>query len=108
LTNFYAYDADRRKTGETNANGHVLLYTYNPAGDLLSPTDGKNQTTQWKYDEYGRVTNKLDQTSTVILKYVYDDSNGSNAMDLLKTPVRRQVLRTNGRLTICSGCYELF
>lgn len=27
---------------------------------------------KWNYDEYGRVTNKLDQAGTVILKYTYD------------------------------------
>jgi YD repeat-containing protein len=36
------------------------------------PTDGKSQRTQWKCDQFGRVTNKLDQTGTVVLKYFYD------------------------------------
>ncbi len=61
LTNFYAYDEAMRKTLETNANGEVLRYTNNAASDLLSLTDGKNQTTRWKYDLFGRMTNKLDQ-----------------------------------------------
>ena len=42
---------------------------------MLSLTDGKNQTTRWSYDSYGRVTNKLDQTGTVILAYQYDPNN---------------------------------
>ena len=71
-TNFFGYDTLARKSYETNANGEVLKYTNSTAGDLLSLTDGKNQTTQWKYDIYGRVTNKVDQAGTVILKYAYD------------------------------------
>ena len=42
------------------------------AGDLLSLTDGKNQTTKWSYDEFGRVTNKLDQAGVEVLRYKYD------------------------------------
>jgi RHS repeat-associated protein len=72
MTNFYAYDQLGRKTFETNANGEILKYTNNAAGDLLSLTDGKNQTTQWRYDQFGRVTNKLDQSAIVILAYIYD------------------------------------
>ena len=73
--NLYAYDAARRKICETNADGQILRYTNSPAGDLLSLTDGKGQTTQWRYDLYGRVTNKFDQAGTVVLKYQYDADN---------------------------------
>lgn len=66
------YDVARRKIAETNANLEVILYTNNAAGDLISLTDGKNQTTRWNYDAYGRVTNKLDQAGTEILRYKYD------------------------------------
>jgi RHS repeat-associated protein len=69
---YYGYDALARKTAETNANNEIIRYTNNVAGDLLSLTDGKNQTTRWNYNEYGRVTNKLDQAGTVILRYKYD------------------------------------
>jgi RHS repeat-associated protein len=75
LTNYYGYDAAGRKTAETNANAEIIRYTNDAAGDLLSLTDGKNQTTRWNYDAYGRVTNKLDQTGTVILTYQYDANN---------------------------------
>jgi RHS repeat-associated protein len=71
----FVYDEASRKIAETNANNEVLLYTNNAAGDLLSLTDGKNQTTRWGYDEYGRVTNKLDQLSTEILRYAYDPNS---------------------------------
>src|SRR5439155_14980639 len=75
LTNYYAYDEAGRKTFETNANSELIRYTNNAAGDLLSLTDGKAQTTKWNYDEYGRVTNKLDQAGTEILRYTYDSEN---------------------------------
>ena len=74
-TNFFGYDEARRKTSETNANGEILRYTNSPAGDLQSLTDGKLQTTKWNYDEYGRVTNKVDQAGTAILRYSYDTDN---------------------------------
>ena len=75
MTNFFVYDAAGRKTFETNANSELIRYTNNAAGDLLSLTDGKGQTTRWNYDQYGRVTNKLDQAATEILRYKYDADN---------------------------------
>ena len=75
LATYYGYDAGLRKVAETNADTQVILYTNNAAGDLLSLTDGKLQTTQWGYDLYGRNTNKLDQAGTQILKYQYDADN---------------------------------
>jgi RHS repeat-associated protein len=74
-SNFFAFDEANRKTFETNANGEVLKYTYNPAGDLLTLTDGKNQVTTWTPDQFGRVTNKIDQAGAVVLKYTYDAEN---------------------------------
>jgi len=71
----YGYDEAARKTAETNANTEEIYFTYNPAGDLLSLTDGKSQVTRWDYDEYGRVTSKVDDTDTEILRYGYD-ANG--------------------------------
>src|SRR6266498_1333723 len=75
-----------RKVAETNANNEKIRYTNNTAGDLLSLTDGKNQTTKWNYDEYGRVTNKLDQAAVEILRYKYDpDSRLTNRWSVAKT-----------------------
>ncbi len=72
MTNFYSYDAAGRKTAETNANAEIVRYTDNAAGDLLALTDGKSHSTLWNYDQYGRVTNKVDQAGSVILRYTYD------------------------------------
>ncbi len=58
MTNFYALDEASRKIFETNGNYEVICYTNNAAGDLLSITDRKNQTTRFGCDEYGRATNK--------------------------------------------------
>src|SRR5439155_23177269 len=71
----YGYDAALRKTAETNANNEVIKYTYYASGDLKTLTDGKNQVTTWNYDQYGRVTNKLDQAGVEILRYSYDPNS---------------------------------
>jgi RHS repeat-associated protein len=68
----YTYDEAGRKTAETNANQETIRFTYNAASDLLTLTDGKNQVTTWNYDGFGRLTNKLDQSSVEILRYAYD------------------------------------
>ncbi len=53
---------------------------------LLSLTDGKGQTTKWNYDEYGRVTNKVDQAGVEILRYKYDaNSRLTNRWSKAKT-----------------------
>jgi len=73
------YDAAGRKIAETNANGQVTQYAYSAAGDMMSLSDGKNDTTQWGYDVFGRVTNKVDATGATILRYGYDpDSRLTN------------------------------
>ena len=68
----YVRDAAGRVLYETNANNQVLQFTYNPADELSTLTDGKNQTTTWNYDQYGRVTNKVDTLGTNIFVYQYD------------------------------------
>src|SRR5207244_11966536 len=52
-TNFYTYDEASRKIAETNAENQIIRYYYNPAGDLLQLVDGKDQTNNWNYHEYG-------------------------------------------------------
>jgi len=71
----FAYDAAGRTTNEIAVGIHTNKLTFSAATDLKTLTDGKNQTTTWNYDLYGRVTNKLDQTSVEILRYLYD-ANG--------------------------------
>jgi RHS repeat-associated protein len=76
----YSYDAVRQLRNETNANEEVLGFTYNPADELLTLTDGKHQTTRWNYDEYGRVTNKVDAAEREVFRYAYDSLNRLRTM----------------------------
>ena len=71
----YVYDPLGRKTFQTNANIEATQFSYGPASDLLSLTDGKNQVTTWNYDQYGRATNKVDAAANVIFVYAYDANN---------------------------------
>jgi RHS repeat-associated protein len=68
----YAYDLLGRKTNEVYVGISTNKYAYTAAGDLRTLTDGKNQVTTWNYDEYGRVTNKLDAASNEIFRFAYD------------------------------------
>jgi RHS repeat-associated protein len=88
LTNVtaYGYDAALEKLVETNANQEITQFSNSPAGDLLTLTDGKLQSTSWNYDAFGRATNKIDATSTVIFKYSYDaDSRLTNRFSIAKS-----------------------
>jgi RHS repeat-associated protein len=71
----YVRDAAGRILYETNANNEVLQFTYNPSGEMLSLIDGKNQQTAWNYDQYGRVTNKVDNTGAQMFAYQYDPND---------------------------------
>jgi len=75
FTNGFGLDKAGRKTSETNANGEVVGYSYNGAGDLLSLKDGKSHNTYWSYDPYGRVLAKTNDSSSVVNTNSYD-SNG--------------------------------
>ena len=72
---WFVHDAAGRILFQTNANNEVLKFTYNAADQMLSFKDGRNKETKWNYDEYGRVTNKLDATATAIFRYKYDPLN---------------------------------
>jgi RHS repeat-associated protein len=79
ISNFFVYDEARRKLFETNGNSQLITYTYNQAGDLQTLKDGKGQVTTWHTDEYGRITNKLDQAGVEVLRFRYDlDSRLTN------------------------------
>jgi YD repeat-containing protein len=70
----FVRDAASRVLYQTNANQEVLQFTYNPKGQLLTLTDAKHDTTTWHYDQYGRVTNKVDAATTEIFRYQYDSA----------------------------------
>ena len=68
----YQRDALARMLYEFNANQERLGFTYNPAGQLLTLTDGKTNTTRWNYDAEGRATNKVDAANAEMFRYQYD------------------------------------
>ena len=71
----YGYDAMNRKTNEVFVGVMTNKFTYSGAGDLLTLKDGKNQTTTWGYDAFGRVTNKADAAGNTVFVYKYDPDN---------------------------------
>jgi len=71
-TNRVIFDAALRLLWQTNANAEITKFAYNPAGQITSLTDGKNQTTTWNFDRFGRVTNKIDALAREIFRLTYD------------------------------------
>lgn len=68
----FVRDSTGRVSAETNANGEVLQFSYNPAGETLALTDGKAQITHWNYDTFGHLTNKVDAAGNTNFVYRYD------------------------------------
>jgi RHS repeat-associated protein len=68
----FGFDALNRKISEAHPGMTTNQFAYNGAGDLLVLTDGKNQTTRWLYDSFGRVTNKVDALNRIIFIYAFD------------------------------------
>ena len=69
----YVYDAAARKTSETTPQNETINYTYNPANDLLTLTDGRSKVTTWTYDIEGMVrTKRYHNQSFTNLEYSYD------------------------------------
>jgi YD repeat-containing protein len=76
ITQFYYNEASwlAKQVFLTSASTPVETnrFEYHPSGDLLRLYDGKNQLTSWNYDEYGRVTNKVDAANVTNFVYKYD------------------------------------
>jgi len=75
LGNARTFDFDRaqRKTSEVQVGIWTNSFTYFPAGDLQYLDDGRANRTEWKYDGFGRVTEKWYQSQTnADLVYSYD------------------------------------
>jgi RHS repeat-associated protein len=53
-----SYDPLGRLTNQVFSGVATNRFTYGAAGDLITLTDGKSQTTTWAYDRYGRATTK--------------------------------------------------
>ena len=85
VTRYVVHDAAGRNIAETNANLEVTQLRYDARNNLTNLIDGKNQNTWWRYDEYSRVTNKLDHATTLLFVYQYDaDSRLTNRWSAAK------------------------
>jgi RHS repeat-associated protein len=71
----YTYDPLGRKTIEVYPALATNQFSYSPAGDLTVLTDPRNNTTTWHFDQFGRITNKVDAASNVLFTYQYDPDN---------------------------------
>jgi RHS repeat-associated protein len=69
----FAFDAAQRRTAEVQVGLWTNSFTYLPAGDLQFLFDGRTNRTEWRYDAFGRVTEKWYQGQTnADLVYSYD------------------------------------
>lgn len=68
----YFYDSLNRKTNEVTVGISTNTFTYSGASDLLTLTDGKNQTTSWGYDIFGRQTSKTNANGLEIERFAFD------------------------------------
>ena len=72
-TNTYVLDGyGRRKKQTTTLINLVTTNDYSPAGDLVTLADPRNLKTTWKYDIFGRVTEKDDNAGNLVFGYGYD------------------------------------
>jgi len=69
----FAYNAAGLKTNEIKVGLSSTAFLYNGAGDLRYLHDGNNKRTEWRYDTFGRVSEKwYDSQLTADLVYSYD------------------------------------
>ncbi len=69
----FAFDAAQRRTAEVQVGLWTNSFTYLPSGDLQFLFEGRTNRTEWRYDTFGRVTEKWYQGQTnADLVYSYD------------------------------------
>ncbi len=71
----YAYDSAGRKTNEVCTGISTTSFFYDASGNLTALLDGNNHPTYWSYDQYSRVTSKVDALGTTVFAYQYDADN---------------------------------
>jgi len=69
---FYGRDAATRVVAITNANLEVVRYSYDAADDMISLSNALNYSTSWQYNQYGWLTNKVDQLGRNAFRYAYN------------------------------------
>jgi RHS repeat-associated protein len=95
----YAYDKLGRKKTEVIVGLSTNAFTFAPASDLLTLSDGKSQTTTWAYDIYGHVATKKYADGNTNLIYSYDASGRlTNRWSAAKGNTKYQY-DANGNLT---------
>ena len=84
-TTIYQYDADNRRTQETNAAGDVTKTTYDGVGNAITTTAPNLNVTTNSYDALNRLT-QVSDSNGLVSRYTYDavgnrlsqaDGNGS-------------------------------
>jgi len=70
----YEYDAQGRKTAQTDALSHTTSYSYNQYGQIKSETLPLGQTKTFTYDSYGKQTQINDYASKAT-KFIYDSND---------------------------------
>ncbi len=68
----FAYDLYGRKTNETYVGVSTNQFTYDVGGAMKTLRDGKSQLTTWDYNQYGQLTNKVEDTGQAVFRYAYD------------------------------------
>jgi len=88
----FGYDADNRKTRQTNAAGDLTTTTYDPVGNIASLTAPTTNVTTYTYDGDDRRIQVQDGGGTVAI-YTYD-------------PVGNQLTRTDGNGLTTTTTYD--
>ncbi|MBV8859487.1 MAG: Ig-like domain-containing protein [Acidobacteria bacterium] len=102
-----AYDGLRRPVSVTNADSQTRTLTYD-GQDLVEETDFKGQTSKYKYDELGRLTEARDRDGQYTTVY-YNDRNGlTRQVNDRRGNARVETYDALGRLTaVTSGGEDL-
>ena len=86
-------------TTEISPLGSTTEYTYNALGLLKEITDANRQTTSYKYDKLGRITEQKDDLGTI--RYTYDaNSNVETVTD--KSGTIKRTYDALNRVTACT------
>ena len=72
---FLGYDNGGRLTSVTNANLEVTTVAYDSLDHITDLWDGNTHHTLWQYNEYGWLTNKVNDAGSNVARYFYN-TNG--------------------------------
>jgi RHS repeat-associated protein len=86
FTTTYLYDLLERLKQTTDPLGHLFKQTFDPAGNLDTSTDGRNNVTHYAYDADNELT-QITRADSTLLKYGYDgDGNQTSQTDGANQP----------------------